>query len=142
MTSSSSVPPSMQSSHFSKKLYSDVENRLSSNPIDQSDDGEDDDDDDDTDSDDEEDASDSYSEDESAYVRQHGLGAQHFSVDIEVHQEMMIEDNEDTADMICVLRDTLALINNKFLPDMQKWMTVSKKKKNCYVFQSNVLKRY
>ena len=62
------------------------------------------------------------------YIADISPGARDIEIDIAVVREpFSVEENEDNIDIIATLKDSVALIKNKFLPAVHKWNTVSSK---------------
>lgn len=60
-------------------------------------------------------------------IHQHGLGSRNYNISIEIPKEsagVSVEENEDTADILKMLKDQYQLINKKYLPSLQKWLNI------------------
>ena len=59
------------------------------------------------------------------FVRQHGLGSQHYRLSIEINDQVveLVETNDNT-DLLAALKEQCVLMEKKYLPMIQKWLEV------------------
>nr|XP_030732525.1 UV-stimulated scaffold protein A isoform X4 [Globicephala melas] len=61
--------------------------------------------------------------DPEGFVRQHGLGSREYTLEVELSSDSLkVHEDEDNLVIIHVVRDTLRLIQNKFLPAVCSWV--------------------
>ncbi|XP_033275525.1 UV-stimulated scaffold protein A isoform X2 [Orcinus orca] len=61
--------------------------------------------------------------DPEAFVRHHGLGSREYMLEVELSSDSLkVHEDEDNLVIIHVVRDTLRLIQNKFLPAVCSWV--------------------
>ncbi|XP_069779154.1 UV-stimulated scaffold protein A [Narcine bancroftii] len=59
---------------------------------------------------------------EETFIRNHGLLSHKYSLNLEIHTDLKIKEDEDNSAVINNIKDFQRLINNKYLPTVQYWI--------------------